>query len=50
MKYLVTETRAITVEAASKDDAADLGASLLDGGFGETCALEVEPIVRETRE
>lgn len=50
MKYLVTEMRAITVEAASEEEASELGASLLDGGFGETYAVECELLTRETRE
>lgn len=42
--------RAITVDADTKQDAEAKGVALLDGGFGETYAVEVEPLARETRE
>lgn len=47
MKYLVTEMRAIAVDAETKEDAEAKGVALLDGGFGETYAVEVEPLQKE---
>lgn len=50
VKYLVTELRGITVEADDLDAAEETGLALLDGGFGEVVAVEVEPLQRETGE
>lgn len=50
MKYLVTVMQGITVEADTQEDAEAKGLAMLDGGFGETVAVEVEPLSRKENE
>lgn len=47
VKYLVTVVQGITVDADSIEDAEGVALALLDGGFGETVDVEVEPLKRE---
>lgn len=49
MKYLVTEMRAVTVEADTPAEAEAQALEMMDG-LGTTYAIEVEPLTRETRE
>jgi putative NIF3 family GTP cyclohydrolase 1 type 2 len=44
VKYLVTVVQGITVEADSPADAEAHGLAMVDGGFAETIAVEVEPL------
>jgi len=50
VKYLVTVMQAVTVEEPTPDEAKAHALALIDGGFAETIAVEVEPLTRETRE
>jgi hypothetical protein len=50
VKYLVTVVQGITVEAPTKKEAEAHALAMIDGGFAETIAVEVEPLTRETRE
>ena len=47
MKYLVTVCQAVTVEDGTPDEAKAHALALVDGGFAETVAVEVEPLTRE---
>jgi hypothetical protein len=50
VKYLVTVVQGVTVEADTPQDAEDRALAMVDGGFAEVVAVEVEPLTRETRE
>lgn len=44
MRYLVTVVQGITVEAPTPKEAEAHALAMVDGGFAETIAVEVEPL------
>lgn len=50
MKYLVTVMQAIVVDDETSDEAKAHGLAMIDGGFAETVAVEVEPLSRKENE
>ena len=50
VKYLVTVTQGVTVEADSPKEAEAHALIRIDGGFASILAVEVEQLTRETRE